>query len=78
MKAAMVFLLLLVATAREIIMQMKGTWLMKDVLEVTTMVKRYHDADLRFGVCGAWGWDGEVPRRYLLWVMSPIYLAGSM
>ena len=29
-------------------MQMKGTWLMKDVLEVTTMVKRYHDADLRF------------------------------
>ena len=47
-KAAMIFLLLLVATAREIIMQMKGTWLMKDVLEVTTMVKRYHDADLRF------------------------------
>lgn len=38
---------------------MKGTWLMKDVLEVTTMVKRYHDADLRFVFVVAGG-GGEV------------------
>ena len=46
-------------------MQMKGTWLMKDVLEVTTMVKRYHDADLRFVFVVAAG------RLEVLWVMSP-------
>ena len=51
-KAAMIFLVLLVATAREIIMQMKGAWQMMDLLEVTTMVKRYHDAPDYCGGCG--------------------------